>query len=46
MLAVVVSIFGGFGFLIWSSYRKARTLQSEGAPLVPAGRIRWERDDG
>ena len=30
MLGVIASIFGGFGFLVWSSFRKAARLAAEG----------------
>lgn len=37
MLSMISLSLGGFGFLVWRSYRKARTGQS----FQPEGKVRW-----
>jgi hypothetical protein len=41
MLGTVLTVFSGFGFLIWRSYRMARV---SGHEFRPEGKLRWDDD--
>ena len=42
MIFVVVSLFSGFGLVIWMSYRRVR----RGEVFAPEGKLRWEATPG
>jgi hypothetical protein len=44
MLGTMGFIFASFGFLIFSSYRRARRGAEAGEPFQPAGKRRWDSE--
>ena len=41
MLGTMAAVLGGFGFLVWRSYRVARVRGRNGLEFRPAGKLRW-----
>ena len=44
MIGMVILIFGGFGALVWNSYRSDRRRVAAGEGFAPEGKLRWSGD--